>query len=73
MAEFLVVMLASVILGLVTGTWILISQENPKIKQFVEQRPVLGCSLAFLLGGIAFYLLLVAAMDIVLGVIGFLL
>ena len=62
---FTFVMLVALIslAGFVVGTGVLLVQDNPKIGEFLKQRPVLGWTLAFTTGGSA-WLLLVALFDV---------
>jgi hypothetical protein len=57
---FLVVL--SAIAGFIVGLGVLLVQDYPKVGEFLKQRPVLGWTVAFAVGG-ATFLLLVALFD----------
>jgi TM2 domain-containing membrane protein YozV len=75
MLELLIVtlqfLIMAAIVGFVVGVGVLFSREQPKVAQFMAQRPVLGWTAAFVVGGTVCWLffILLAFITLILNVV----
>lgn len=63
-------MVVLAIVGLVVGVGVLITQENPKVAEFLTKRPVLAYPAAFVAVGLAVYAILYVLTIALLAFIG---
>ena len=69
MISFLLTLVIMTVVGFVVGVGVLLTNDYPKVGEFIKNRPVLGWSLAFLTGsiviGVILYVLEVAALAVI--------
>lgn len=64
--EFLLTLGMLAIIGFIVGVGVLLSKEFPKVAEFLNRRPVLGWTAAFVAGGFMVYILAYLAMFLLL-------
>lgn len=69
MVSLLITLVMLTVVGFVVGVGVMLTNDHPKIGEFIKTRPVIGWTAAFLAGGIVVsvitYLLEVAALAVI--------